>query len=129
MTTVKVDDLSIEISRYLKNYSQEVADLIEEEVDTTAEEILKDVKASNAWKDISSSYRKGWDIKKSKKGGSVSRTIYNKTDYQIAHLLELGHLNKDGSRTKARPHLRPVSDKHLPQMEQRINQLIKNGGK
>jgi len=35
--------------------------------------------------------------------------IYNKPHYRLTHLLEDGHLNRDGSRTEGKPHIEPAA--------------------
>jgi hypothetical protein len=56
-------------------------------------------------------------------------TVYNKTDYQLTHLLEKGHAIAGGTgRVPAYPHIGPVERKYIPQYEERINEILKNGG-
>lgn len=53
-------------------------------------------------------YIKGWRHKKVGK----RRVVYNKTDYQLTHLLEKGHAKRGGGRTRAIPHIKPV-EQHI----------------
>ena len=41
-----------------------------------------------------------------------SRVAYNREHYRLTHLLEFGHANRDGSRTKPIPHVRKTEDKY-----------------
>lgn len=58
-------------------------------------------------------YAKGWTTKVDKTySGEYGVTVYNKTDYQLTHLLENGHLivnKKDGTGwASAHPHIAPA---------------------
>lgn len=66
-------------------------------------------------------YSKGWRLKKDKLGKNrYSIKIHNKTDYQLTHLLEFGHATRNGKRTKAQVHIRPVEKKYSEKFEQRL---------
>lgn len=120
--------MGVEITKIISEYTKDVQGAIEKEIDTTAKDVLKEVKASKAWKDKTGKYRKGFAIKKQDITGTSSRIIYNKNKPGLVHLLELGHAKRSGGRASARPHLRPAYDKHVPQMEKRIEKIIRNGG-
>lgn len=126
---VDAGNFGIELAKVISEYTEEVEAAIEEEIDDTADKVLKEVKTSAAWKDRSGDYRKGFKIKKEKKKGEVKNTIYNKNKPQIVHLLEFGHLLRNGKRSEARPHMRPAYEKYVPEMEKRIEEIIKKGGK
>ena len=92
MTEIK--GIAGEIQKALKAYAYDVA----EDIDIAKNEVSKEFK-TNVTKDSpeeTGSYQKGWRIKKFKK----SNIIYNKTDYQLTHLLEHGHIKINGGRTQ-----------------------------
>jgi len=76
-------DINIEYEPIIQKYAQECVD------------ILKDTSPDRTGK-----YKEGWtvDTKKDKKGQWYYCTVWNKTSYQLTHLLENGHLivNKRG---------------------------------
>lgn len=125
---ISPDELGVEIANIISEYTEDVASAVEEEVDDTAKKVKDDVQKSGAWKDISGKYRKGWAIKKEDRKGETVRIIYNKNKPGLPHLLELGHAKRGGGRVAARPHMQPAYDKHVPQMERNIENIIKNGG-
>ena len=125
--TISPDNLTVELSKLLQNYTQDVSIAIEEEIDKTAKLVLDEVKRTSPVK--TGKYKKGWKIKKEDRKGEVVRIIYNKDKGSIVHLLELGHAKRGGGRVSERPHMRPAYDKYVPQMEKNIETIIKNGGK
>lgn len=124
---IKAEEMGVEISNLISDYTKEVGEAIKKEIDSTAKEILKEIKATAPKK--TGKYIKGFKIKKENIGGSAARVIYNKDKPGLVHLLELGHGKRGGGRVSARPHLRPAYDKYAPAMEREIERIIKNGGK
>lgn len=125
--SISPDNLTVELSRLLEEYTEEVTIAIEEEIDKTAKLVLDEIKRTSPVK--TGKYKKGWKIKKEDRKGEVVRIIYNKDKGSIVHLLELGHAKRGGGRVSAKSHMRPAYDKYVPQMEKSIEEIIKNGGK
>lgn len=57
-------------------------------------------------------YSKGWTSARESKGKfRKAEVIHNKTDYRLTHLLENGHMKRDGTgRTRAFPHIEPTRE-------------------
>ena len=64
-------------------------------------------------------YGSGWTSQVETGRFSAQGTIYNSKYPGLPHLLEYGHLNRDGSRTPGRPHIEPV--------EEQLEQLLMQG--
>jgi len=116
---VDIDNLANEISRQLALY----ANAVEEDVDKAAQKGVKEGK--NKLHQISpegatGDYAKGWDTKK--KGNNY--ILWNATDYQLTHLLENGHVNRDGSRTTPQPHIKPVEKQMIKDFEKEIRKAV-----
>lgn len=127
ISSVKIDDLEVEISKAIREYTEDVSTAIEEEIDTTAKNMCKEIKINSPKK--FGKYSKGFRVNKENKKGEVVRIIYNKDKPGLIHLLELGHAKKNGGRVSAIPHMRPAYDKLEPTMEKNIQNIIKKGGK
>ena len=129
---VTPENMSIEISDMVRQYTESVSTDVTKEIDDTASKMLDEIKRTAPHK--TGKYRKGFKIKKDNKSGRATRTIYNKTCPGLVHLLEFGHVIRNGTgryfgKTDPRPHMRPVYDKYVPQMEKNIDDIIKNGGR
>lgn len=124
--TIKVDDLSKEIMKALENYSDDISELVKEAADDVGKEAVQELKNTSPKKKRKGGrYAKGWKLKKEKLGkNKYSVKIHNKTDYQLTHLLEIGHVTRNGGRTKAIPHIRPVEEKYSKEYEKELKQKI-----
>lgn len=112
MTKIKPDSLGYEIAKILTEYKDEIDDVV---IDTT-NEVIKEAKnelIQVSPKGETGEYSAGWKVSLSQKGSSFfSRAVWNKTHYRLTHLLEFGHATKNGSHTKAQPHIRPTEEKY-----------------
>lgn len=121
--TIKIDNLSKEIMKSLENYSDDISEVVEEVSNDVGKEAVGELKTTSPKK--RGSYAKGWRLKKDKLGRNrYSVKIHNKTDYQLTHLLEFGHVTRNGGRTEAIPHIRPVEEKYSKEYEKELKQKI-----
>ena len=100
------------IAGALVDYGDEIKQGLAQDVESTGKECLKLVKEYSPRRKgkRGGGYRKGWRVKKFVDSRNrVSMTIYNKPHYRLTHLLEDGHLNRDGSRTEGKPHIEPAA--------------------
>ncbi|KEZ51332.1 hypothetical protein [Metabacillus indicus] len=102
---VSIDQIANQITQVLRDYTNEV----EQEIEVIKERVSKDAvsELKTTSPKLTGSYRKGWRVKKVGK----KRIVHNKTDYQLTHLLEKGHANRNGGRTPAKVHIQPVEEK------------------
>lgn len=71
-------------------------------------------------------YKAGWASKKNLQGGRVAVSIYNKTNYQLVHLLELGHINRDKvTYTSGIPHVKPAEEKGQQALDAAIDRILR----
>lgn len=121
--SIKVSELAKELEKGINEYSQEVADEIKKATDVVAEEAVRELKSTSPV--LTGSYAKGWAKKNAYESKSSKRnTVYNKTDYQLTHLLEKGHVGRDGRRVRAIEHIRPVEEKAMTEFQERVKGAI-----
>lgn len=107
---VKTADFAREVEFVLEDYADDIRYLVAGSIDKVARRCLNRIRAASPR--LTGDYAKGWTIKRKDNGwGKLpDRIIYNKTDWQLIHLLEFGHQKADGGRVEARPHVRPAAD-------------------
>jgi hypothetical protein len=120
---IKVDDLAGGIVLAVRTYTEEVGAAIEEAVKETAQALAADLRETSP-KDTGE-YAKGWTARKEGPGKYV---VYNKKKPQLTHLLEHGHAKAGGGRVEGRPHIKPAKERHAPQLERKIVQILEKGG-
>lgn len=132
--TVKPEDLQKAIMEYLEDYVED----IEEDVENTANTVVKEAKQELVQTSPKSGiarktkYYKGWAIKnggRTRKKHYYGKTIWNKTNYQLTHLLEFGHATRNGGRTQAQPHIRKVEEKYGTQFADLLEKKIRRSSK
>ena len=122
-------DSIIDVKDILDEYSFEVQEGIETEAQNIAKQAANDLRnLRGTYKIRTGKYNKGWRINTQKGRGLINCIVWNATDWRLTHLLENGHLNRDGSRTRAFVHIKPIEDKYVNQYSKDVENIIKNGG-
>lgn len=128
---VDTDNLGSAILKELTVYTEEVEQKVAQAVVTVGRQTAKDLKAvnqvagSNVWRN----YPKGWTTKNTKQKGKQISEVHNATEYRLTHLLEKGHVIKNGTgrtygRTRKFPHISIADEKAVDELEKRIKEVI-----
>lgn len=97
---IRADDLPDVISDILNDYSTDLREAVNQTTEQTANELKKAI-AADAPVD-SGKQKKSWRVAKEKVAGLDLVAVVHSTDYRKVHLLEFGHVTRNGtSRTKA----------------------------
>ena len=111
----RIDEFSLEVSRILEDYAEDVQAAVAYAVEQTGKQALKLVKAKSPVRQGKGGgrYKKGWRMKKERGGVFKTQskvTIYNATDGPLVHLLELGHETANGGQAEGIPHVQPARE-------------------
>lgn len=109
----KTGSVSLQMKELLDDYVEEVQKVTDEAIKDVAAESVAKLRNTSP-KGASGRYARGWTVKKD---GNLGRTVYNKTDYQLTHLLENGHVVKPSpkrpgkkGRVNGIKHIAPVEE-------------------
>lgn len=84
----------------INDFADVIIASVEECIESNTEELERDARAAGNQakrqlkqlsRERTGSYKKGWAVKVETDETGTTATVYNKTDYQLTHLLEKGH--------------------------------------
>lgn len=119
---INAKNFSEEISKYLEEYKGDITEAVNESLKEALKYGVKELKEKSPKK--TGEYSKEWVYKLQKTGRSINGTqvqgvIFNNV-YQLTHLLEFGHANRNGGRTAGIKHIEPAEEKSIKKFEEGI---------
>ena len=94
-----INGLSDAISDIMNDYSTNVRETVNTEIDKAAKSLKKSISADAPV--LTGTQKKSWRVTKEKLAGGDIKAIVHSTDYRKVHLLEHGHVTRNGiTRTK-----------------------------
>lgn len=109
-----IGNLAAEINRQLALYANQTDETVQQIAEKVAQEGVEQLKAKSP-KDTGD-YAKSWTYRKVK-GKFV---VHNKNHYRLTHLLEKSHALRNGGRSRAQPHIRPVEQQMIRDFEDEL---------
>ena len=115
----KTESVTAQMKELLDEVNEDVKKATKRNIDSVSKESVQKLKNTSPRK--SGSYAKGWGVKRQ---GEMDVVVHNRTDYQLTHLLENGHVirNKKGTygRTHGIKHIAPVEEWAVDELPSRI---------
>ena len=108
--TVSSGDLFAEINAQLEEYTEEVDEKLQGEIDSLSKEIVNLLKNHPNIPEKTGKYKKSFVVRTVAKGKGFKRNVVANRKYRLTHLLEDGHLTKNGGRTRAFPHWKDAQE-------------------
>lgn len=126
VVSVGFSELSAELQKQLESYNQDIVEGLNKAYKELADAGVAKLQSTHPYHDRTGKYSKGFAVTQRKNAvtatGAESYTIHNKKHYQITHLLEHGHLTRNGSRTAAFEHWKPTLD----ELDRKAETIVKN---
>ena len=122
---IKASDFSAAMGKILDKYGDDMKDVTGRLVKRAGKEARDKLQQISPKK--SGVYAKSWataEFESSVLGAWV--TVYNKKP-GLVHLLEHGHALRNGGRTRAFPHVKPVEEEVKQELEKNLRQAIEHG--
>lgn len=107
---MKPENLEKEVAEILNSYATEVRKEVETSCQEVATECAQQLRENSPTR--TGKYAKGWEAKEVS-GGQVRQStwvVWNRKHYRLTHLLERGHALRNGGRTEAQEHIKPVEE-------------------
>lgn len=122
---IKPEQLSDAIEKELDDEARDITGMVKKAVTGTADAAVKELKATSPKR--TGRYAKSWRKKVVRESPSGIGIVVYAGHYQLTHLLEYGHAKRNGGRTKAIPHIKPVEEKACRNLESDIKRGLLDG--
>ena len=120
---VSVSNLADEVKSQLNLYGKNVAEKVSKAVRDSAKLVKKEIE-EHAPKRYGY-YAKSWKIEYTGSSlGGVFATVYSWPHYRLTHLLEFGHVLRNGNRSRKFPHIAPAEAKGIKKLEDDIRNAL-----
>jgi len=119
----KIDNLADELIAGMEEYSEETTQKVKSAVDKVSKQAVTDLKKTSPVR--TGAYGKDWAKRTPYEDRRSKRnTVYNRKHYQLTHLLEYGHVGRNGHRVKAVKHIEKVEKKAIADFTKAIESEV-----
>lgn len=119
-----MSDFEDQLSSVLDNYATNLRDAINADTEAAAEKLRKAIAADSPVK--TGKQKKSWKISREYLGGIDLKTVVHSSDYRKVHLLENGHLTRNGvTRTKPTYYVSRNADRIIEEYQVILAETIK----
>ena len=119
-----MSELDEALTDVLTNYATDLREAINADTEAAAQRLKKAISADAPVK--TGKQKKSWRIAKEYLGGVDLNTVVHSTDYRKVHLLENGHVTRDGTtRTKPTYYVSSNAERIIKEYEEQVAETIK----
>lgn len=119
-----MSDFDEVLANVLNDYATDLRAAINADTEAAAQKLRKAIQAEAPVK--SGKQKKSWRITKEYLGGVDLKTVVHSTDYRKVHLLENGHLTRNGkTRTRATHYVSSNAERIMKEYEQQLAETIR----
>ena len=119
-----MSELDEALSDVLTNYATDLREAINADTEAAAQRLKKAISADAPVK--SGKQKRSWRIAKEYLGGVDLKTVVHSTDYRKVHLLENGHVTRNGTtRTKPTYYVSSNAERIIKEYEEQVAETIK----
>ena len=123
---VSFENVSDEIVKVLSAYTEELAEGIKQDARDVSKDLIKNLKRDSPKN--TGEYAKGWRIKvEEDTRDRIQLRAYNAKKHWITHLLENGHVKRNGGRVPGIKHNQKNEHEAIEELESRVERRIQNG--
>lgn len=120
---IKPQNLTDAIMHELRQYNENVDEIVADAVDKTARKTASRLKRTSP--KLTGDYQKGWRVRLvTEKKGRYVKEVHNATDYQLTYLLEKGHAKPGGGMVDARVHIEPAEQEANEELVRMIKEAL-----
>ena len=117
------NDFSEQIVSLMQSYTEDVKETAVKIVKEVGDEARQMVKATAQVR--TGDYKKSIKVKHSPTDTETGFEVYSSNRYQLTHLLEHGHQNRDETQSKAFPHIEPAQTWTDEEVMKRLEKELK----
>lgn len=127
---VGVINLEAALKDVLNEFGDDVYKVLGEAVDNVADEAVKKLHAGGSFGGTGA-YNSDWTATDDRVGRfGKKKIVHNAEHYRLAHLLEKGHVIRNGTgrtfgSTRAFPHIKPVEEWAIQELPRKVEELIR----
>ena len=119
-----MSELDEALTDVLTNYATDLREAINADTEAAAQRLKKAISADAPVK--TGKQKKSWRIAKEYLGGVDLKTVVHSTDYRKVHLIENGHVTRDGTtRTKPTYYVSSNAERIIKEYEEQVAETIK----